>query len=118
MGSCPFCFCSFLLKCKPKTTLYIIRVRRKTCSISSVFGTLPSSSWRATAILALRSLFFCSALGVWGAMVILILMVSKLIDHVKFCYLDYVTGFVTLPCAYFPRISGVLRVVSQTFLFV
>src|SRR5918992_5310107 len=37
---------------------------RKTCSISSFLGTLPSSSWRATAIFALRSFFFCS-----GAMV-------------------------------------------------
>src|SRR5687767_4017190 len=36
------------------------RVKRNTRSISSFLGTLPNSSWRATAILALRSFFFCS----------------------------------------------------------
>src|ERR671932_320706 len=111
MGSCPLSFCSRLLKCKPRTALYITRVRRKTCSISSDFGTRPSSSRRATAILALRSRFFCSALvGVCrGAMVILTSIVSKLIEEVKYCDIDFVTGFITQAYAHLPRISGVLR---------
>src|SRR4051812_2690389 len=36
------------------------RAIRNTCSISSCFGTRPSSSCRATAILALSNRFFCS----------------------------------------------------------
>src|SRR5215213_1795840 len=105
MGSCPLCFCSFLLKRKPRTALYITRVRRNTCSISLLVGTRPNSSRRATAILALSSLFFCSALVVWGVTVILTLMVTKLIEDVKYCYLDFVTGFVTRGYAYLPRFS-------------
>jgi hypothetical protein len=38
--------------------LYITLVKRKTWLISASLGTLPSSSWRATAILALRRDFF------------------------------------------------------------
>jgi hypothetical protein len=37
---------------------------RNTSSISSVLGTRPSSSRRATAILAFRSFFFCSVLAI------------------------------------------------------
>jgi hypothetical protein len=37
---------------------------KKPWSISSVLGTLPSSSRRATAILALRSFFFCSVVAI------------------------------------------------------
>src|SRR5919202_3454605 len=96
MGSSPLSFCSRLLKCSPSTALYITLVRRKTCSISSVLGTLPSSSRRATAILALRSCFFYSALVVRGAIVTLTLIVTKLIEDVKDCYLGFVTGFLTL----------------------
>src|SRR5918996_522156 len=40
------------------------RVRINTRSISSCFGTLPNSSCSATAILALRSFFFCSGVGI------------------------------------------------------
>src|SRR5919199_2133728 len=115
MGSCPLSFCSHRLKCKPRTALYITRVRRKTCSISLLVGTRPSSSRRATAILALRSRFFCSALlVVRGAIVILTIIVTKLIKFVKYCYLDFVTDFVTRGYAYFPRISGGLGVVTKT----
>jgi hypothetical protein len=39
------------------------RVKRNTWSISSFFGTLPNSSWSATAILAFR-IFFCSGVGI------------------------------------------------------
>ena len=51
------------LEMNPRTALYMTRVNRKTWLISSSLGTRPSSSWRATAILALRRRFFCSG---WG----------------------------------------------------
>src|SRR5919112_5630455 len=43
------------------------RARSVTCSISSVLGTRPNSSWRATATFALRSLIFCSFF--WSAVI-------------------------------------------------
>src|SRR4051794_22704601 len=64
MASCPCCFCCRRLTCNPRTALYITRVSRKTWLTSSALGTRPSSSWRATAILALRRRFFCSGLVV------------------------------------------------------
>jgi hypothetical protein len=45
------------------------------------------------------------------------LVVPKLIAGRMFCYLDFVTGFVTQAYAYFPRFSGVFGDVSQTILF-
>src|SRR4051794_11241361 len=51
---------NFGLKCRPKTALYITLVNRNTSSIFSLLGTFPVSSWRATAILALRRRSFCS----------------------------------------------------------
>jgi hypothetical protein len=47
--------------------------------------------------LGLEEPFFCSALVgvVWGAIVILTIMVLKLIEDVKYCYIDFVMGFVT-----------------------
>src|SRR3954469_21171421 len=64
IASCPCFFCSFRLKCNPKIALYITRLNRNTWLISSSLGTRPSSSWRATAILALRRRFFCSGVTV------------------------------------------------------
>src|SRR2546423_7135241 len=66
MASCPCLFCSWRWKCNPNTALYITRANKNTWSISSVLGTLPNSSWRATAILALRSFFFCSGSAIAG----------------------------------------------------
>jgi hypothetical protein len=45
-------------------------------------------------------------------------MVSKLIEYVKYCYLDFVMGFVTEPCAYLPRFSAVSKDVAKTTLCV
>jgi hypothetical protein len=44
--------------------------------------------------------------------------VTKLIVSLMFCYLDFVTGFVTRGYAPLPRISGVLGDVSKRVLFV
>ena len=120
MGSCPVLFCSRRLKWRPTTALYMTRERRKTCSISLLVGTRPSSDWRATAILALRSLLFCSALvgTLWEGIVIVTIIVSKLTEPVKYCDIDFVMGFVTSLYAQLPRISGVLGHVPKRVVFV
>src|SRR5919199_105308 len=62
----------------------------------------------------------CSALvgTFWGGIVILTLIVSKLIEEVKYCYLDCVTGFVTKGYASLSRISRVSEDVIKTAVFV
>src|SRR5690242_6455278 len=60
------------------------RAIRNTWLISSSLGTRPSSSWRATAILALRSRFFCSVVAIYQ------LNVSQTVTVVKLRYIDFV----------------------------
>jgi hypothetical protein len=54
----------------------------------------------------------------WGGMVILTPIVSKPVKDVKYCYIDFVMGFVTPLYAQLPRISGVLRNVPKRFVCV
>jgi hypothetical protein len=47
----------------------------------------------------------------------LVQLASKLTESAKYCYLDFVMGFVTQAYAYFPRFSGVFGDVSKRTLF-